>query len=121
MVCETMNNRQSVELGTILEADNYESWDVYPAETLRYGEGWWSANFYCWSLQTGVKCRSLYSREGFKINRDGWWYWRWPTVPLQFAGGSSSGGNGYTVMCADGWVSHSGGIQGACSSHGGYG
>jgi hypothetical protein len=28
-------------------------------------------------------------------------------------------GNGYTVTCADGSISHSGGIQGACSHHGG--
>jgi hypothetical protein len=28
-------------------------------------------------------------------------------------------GNGYTVLCNDGWVSESGGIQGACSHHGG--
>jgi hypothetical protein len=38
--------------------------------------------------------------------------------------GSGSGtdlgpGNGYTVPCADGSISHSGGIQGACSHHGG--
>jgi hypothetical protein len=122
MVCETMNDRHSVELGTVLEADDYESWNVYPAPTLEYGNGWWSRNFYCWSLETGVKCRSLFSRQGFKINRDGWWYWRWTTVPLPFGswGSGSGGGNGYTVVCADGWGSHSGGIQGACSSHGGY-
>jgi hypothetical protein len=30
-------------------------------------------------------------------------------------------GNGYTVICADGSISHSGGIQGACSHHGGVG
>ena len=40
--------------------------------------------------------------------------------------GSSSGGdlgpgNGSTVTCADGSISHSGGIQGACSHHGGVG
>jgi hypothetical protein len=40
------------------------------------------------------------------------------------ASGSSTGtdlgsGNGYTVTCADGSISHSGGIQGACSHHGG--
>jgi hypothetical protein len=39
-------------------------------------------------------------------------------------GGSGAGtdlgpGNGYTVTCADGSISHSGGIQGACSHHGG--
>jgi hypothetical protein len=41
-------------------------------------------------------------------------------------GGSGSGsgtdlgpGNGSTVLCADGSISHSGGIQGACSHHGG--
>jgi hypothetical protein len=28
-------------------------------------------------------------------------------------------GNGYPVVCADGWLSHSGGIRGACSHHGG--
>jgi hypothetical protein len=27
--------------------------------------------------------------------------------------------NGYAVVCADGWLSHSGGRQGACSHHGG--
>ena len=30
-------------------------------------------------------------------------------------------GNGYAVQCADGMWSHSGGIQGACSGHGGVG
>ena len=30
-----------------------------------------------------------------------------------------SGGTGYTVRCADGWISNSGGKQGACSWHGG--
>lgn len=29
------------------------------------------------------------------------------------------GGNGYPVVCADGSISNSGGIQGACSHHGG--
>ena len=32
---------------------------------------------------------------------------------------TSAPGNGYTVVCADGSISHSGGIQGACSHHGG--
>jgi hypothetical protein len=43
-------------------------------------------------------------------------------------GGGSSGatqdygsGNGYPVTCADGTLSDSGGIQGACSHHGGVG
>jgi hypothetical protein len=31
----------------------------------------------------------------------------------------NGGGNGYTVICNDGWVSESGGLQGACSHHGG--
>ena len=30
-------------------------------------------------------------------------------------------GRGYPVVCADGWISNSGGIQGACSHHGGVG
>ncbi|WP_461171972.1 hypothetical protein M1D93_13160 [Arthrobacter sp. Z1-9] len=37
-------------------------------------------------------------------------------VPLS---SGSSGGSGYNVTCADGWVSSSGGKQGACSHHGG--
>lgn len=38
-----------------------------------------------------------------------------PTPP----GGVIPGGNGYPVVCADGTISNSGGIQGACSHHGG--
>lgn len=34
-------------------------------------------------------------------------------------GGSSGGGGEATALCADGWVTHSAGAQGACSSHGG--
>jgi hypothetical protein len=37
------------------------------------------------------------------------------------SGGDLGPGNGSTVMCADGTISHSGGIQGACSHHGGVG
>lgn len=33
--------------------------------------------------------------------------------------GSTTGGNGYYVTCNDGWISGSGGKQGACSHHGG--
>jgi hypothetical protein len=35
------------------------------------------------------------------------------TLPSDFSG------SGYTVICEDGWISQSGGKQGACSSHGG--
>ena len=39
-----------------------------------------------------------------------------------YPGGTDLGpGNGYTVTCVDGSISHSGGIQGACSHHGGVG
>jgi len=34
-------------------------------------------------------------------------------------GGGGAQFNGYVVTCADGWISHSGGRQGACSHHGG--
>lgn len=40
-------------------------------------------------------------------------------VPASSGGSSGSGGSGYNVVCADGWVSSSGGKQGACSHHGG--
>jgi hypothetical protein len=39
--------------------------------------------------------------------------------PIRTPEVQQSGYNGYTVRCADGWISHSGGIQGACSHHGG--
>jgi hypothetical protein len=34
-------------------------------------------------------------------------------------GSDYTGGSGYEVTCEDGWISESGGIQGACSHHGG--
>jgi hypothetical protein len=49
------------------------------------------------------------------------------STPDATNGGSSGGGvdlgpgNGSTVVCRDGSISHSGGIQGACSHHGGVG
>ena len=101
--------------------------------TLAYGRNWHSPNFYCWSAIDGVICRSLYSKHGFMINRSGRWTETFRYVPnlaTDYGGSgayayggtySGSGGSGYTVICADGWVSQSGGIQGACSSHGGYG
>jgi len=133
IVCQTLNNRQSVELGTILPADDYVRWTVYSGPPLAYGRTWHSPNFYCWSAIDGVICRSLYSKHGFMINRSGRWTETFRYVPnlaTDYGGSgayayggtySGSGGSGYTVICADGWVSQSGGIQGACSSHGGYG
>jgi hypothetical protein len=47
------------------------------------------------------------------------------STPDSTYGGPSGGGvdlgpgNGSTVVCRDGSISHSGGIQGACSHHGG--
>ncbi len=41
-----------------------------------------------------------------------------PTAPYNDPGGGPQY-NGYVVMCQDGWISHSGGRQGACSHHGG--
>src|SRR5664279_1086326 len=40
-------------------------------------------------------------------------------TPYVFDAGGGPQYNGYTVACADGWISHSGGRQGACSHHGG--
>jgi hypothetical protein len=42
-----------------------------------------------------------------------------PELAAPTGGSTTSGGNGYAVTCADGTISHSGGIQGACSHHGG--
>jgi hypothetical protein len=52
-----------------------------------------------------MKCASLYfSAIAFAA-----------TILLSGCGG----GNDHSVECADGWISPSGGSQGACSSHGG--
>lgn len=42
-------------------------------------------------------------------------------LPNPFGGSGGGGSSGYPVTCADGWVSQSGGRQGACSHHGGIG
>jgi len=46
-----------------------------------------------------------------------------PSATLSVDSGGPGGPqfNGYVVVCADGWISHSGGRQGACSGHGGIG
>lgn len=44
-----------------------------------------------------------------------------PSYPSSSGGNDLGPGNGYAVTCADGSTSHSGGIQGACSHHGGVG
>lgn len=41
--------------------------------------------------------------------------------PTQWGGVAGPRYNGYSIVCADGWISHSGGRQGACSRHGGVG
>lgn len=76
------------------------------------------------SQEDGTYCRSLYSRHGFKISRAGIEDWIWPKAILQLGGGGGGtyvipGGSGYSVICNDGSISDSGGIQGACSWHGG--
>ena len=90
--------------------------------TLAYGRQWSSGNFVCWSeFEGGVYCRSLFTRHGFKIDRDGISDRIWGSRVLILGGGWNTipGGSGYPVLCADGSTSYSGGIQGACSWHGG--
>jgi len=131
LLCETLDDGKSAVLGVTGLVDT--SWKVtidsgWP--TLRYGHYWWSRYFWCDSEFKGTFCRSLYSRHGFLINRAGVTDYIWKSVPLHFrtaGGGSGYGagsggagtGAGYPVECADGTISYSGGIQGACSDHGG--
>jgi hypothetical protein len=143
LLCKTLNNQNAVDLDTLLDADTYITATIPAEPTLRYGHGWSSANFYCWSESTGVTCRSLYSRHGVEVNRDGITALIWKAPVLAASGGlggdssSSIGGSGddfcsthtciadfedgtgYTVQCADGTWSQSGGKPGACSWHGG--
>jgi hypothetical protein len=128
--CKTLNNGR----GAILETTGpaYEDGDQTAPRnrTLPYGWHWTTPYFLCWSKFTEVLCRSKYSRQGFSINRAGIQYWVWPHAPKYFepsdGGGGGTipgvtipGGTGSLVQCRDGTWSHSGGIQGACSWHGG--
>jgi hypothetical protein len=126
LLCETLSNRDGATLELTGPVDT--SWRItigagWP--TLRYGKHWSSRYFWCDSEFDGTYCRSLYSHQGFLIDRDGIQRYVWKTVPLHLgsAGGGYTGdsgsGNGYPVTCVDGTISYSGGIQGACSSHGG--
>ena len=49
--------------------------------------------------------------------------WRWPsfwgTIYALGGGGDIGDGGGYRVRCEDGTYSNAGGVQGACSWHGG--
>ena len=124
LLCTTLNNGNGVDLDNLLAINT--NWTVtIPAgnPTLAYGKGWWSRYFYCWSQADATYCRSLYSRHGLKIDRAGIYDWIWPKAILLFVassgGGVIPGGSGSPVMCNDGTLSYSGGIQGACSWHGG--
>jgi hypothetical protein len=125
LLCETLNNGNGATLDLTGPVDT--SWRVTIGRgwpTLRYGRYWSSRYFWCDSELKGTFCRSLYSRQGFLINREGITDYIWQSAPLHLADGSGGSGSdgtgtGYAVTCADGTISYSGGIQGACSSHGG--
>lgn len=74
------------------------------------------------------------SRSAFALADPEWERWVQPDPtpippPALLSGGESGDGSwvmgvdgdGYSVQCADGEISNSGGIQGACSGHGGVG
>ena len=135
LLCKTKNNDNAVVLNPFgrMNTNSTVGFGGAHEAILYYGHEWWSRDFYCWSKFDGTYCRSLYSRHGFKIDRDGIQDWIWHSTVLHgFNHGGSGGGggyvpppatvgsgNGYPVECADGTWSDSGGIQGACSDHGG--
>ena len=143
LLCKSLADEKAVDLDDLLRPDSNITATIPAEPTLRYGRAWSSSKFYCWSEIAGVTCRSLYSRQGFKINRDGITELIWKAPVLAYGGVSSASspatggsgdfcdthacienfdnGTGYVVQCADGTYSHSGGIQGACSWHGGLG
>jgi hypothetical protein len=137
LLCKTMNNNEAVD---VLRPDPNITATIPREPTLTYGRVWSSPRFYCWSETTGVTCRSLYSRHGFRINREGITEFIWKARVLTYSPGSGlaapstgletfcdthscidnfTNGTGYVVQCADGTWSHSGGRPGACSWHGG--
>jgi hypothetical protein len=129
LLCETLNNGSGATLALTGPVDT--SWTVTIGKgwpTLHYRHYWSSRYFWCDSEFKGTFCRSLYSRQGFLINRDSIQSYVWQSAPLHLAnsgggygysGGTTGSGMGYEVFCADGTISFSGGIQGACSDHGG--
>lgn len=125
LLCKTLNNQKAVVLDQFASLDTNVTVTLPGADpTLAYSKWWWSKNFVCWSQEDGMYCRSLYSRHGFKISRAGIEDRIFPSVIIHLGGGDGgggtySGGSGSTVRCNDGTFSNSGGIQGACSWHGG--
>jgi hypothetical protein len=122
LLCMAKDSGNTAVLGLITPVQT--DWEVTLSDgpTLRYGGHWTSANFASWSERTGVKCRSLYSEYGLRINRRGVtpWVWRRAVLSLRrlYSGATTQGG-GYATLCNDGTTSMSGGKQGACSWHGG--
>jgi len=128
LFCTTLNNAKIVSVGVHGDVStNWQGGRFPSGRTLPYGGYWTSWAFVCWSRITDVRCRSIFPRDGFRINRQGVQRWQWSRPIIDLGAGTGTGttaggtGGGYTVVCADGWVSQSGGIQGACSSHGGIG
>jgi hypothetical protein len=81
-----MNNRKAVNLDHVLRPDTNITATIPAEPTLSYGRGWSSPKFYCWSETTGVTCRSLYSRHGFRLNREDITEFIWKAPVLRYIG-----------------------------------
>jgi hypothetical protein len=91
LLCEALNNQNAVDLSASAAADMSIAATIPSATTLSYGRVWSGADFYCWSRFTAVTCRSLYSRNGFAINRAGIQALDWPGSVLDAEGNAVGG------------------------------
>jgi hypothetical protein len=101
--------------GTVLRYRSHRSgdtWQFWFYAGIRKGRVA-SVAFTQWDVDEGVQSSGTYAPPTAASSGT---YMPQPTTPtIPYAG------RGYPVVCADGWLSHSGGIQGACSYHGGIG
>jgi hypothetical protein len=121
VVCETLNDGKTVALGSSSNPVRLAAGTTVPANrVLPYGSMWKRAGITCVSQTEGVICDNPIGAS-FAINRTTLQLTRATTAtsPSPPPTGPATPGGGYPVVCADGTISYAGGIQGACSHHGG--
>lgn len=106
LLCTTLNNGNASDLDVNAPADTNITAAIPAEPTVVYGHSWSSANFYCWSKFTGITCRSLYSTNGFEIDRDGITQLEWDaavlnSVPHTASGSSAPSDSGSTSLSPD--------------------
>jgi hypothetical protein len=146
LVCTTLNDGMVTTVsggGRVSKGPNRGRYSYGRGPTVPYGSGLRFASFSCRSTFAGVSCTETSSCHGFfiarkvaRLDQSGCTSGSTPSEPAVPVTPSAPSdppnfcevntcipnfpnGNGSIVQCADGEYSHSGGIQGACSYHGG--